>query len=109
MRIFTKIPLEVENTIWEYSGLFKLRNGILIPQTKIPINIIEHFKCLTIKVHFTRTKIIMCALMTKVINKNIHVFKVIIYPYKIAYVYSNTQTNDIDKNYFKNYETYEVY
>jgi hypothetical protein len=92
MRIFTEIPVEVENTIWEYYCLFKLRNGILIPQIKIPIKIIEHFKNTQIKVHFTQSKLIMCIGMTKTINKNVH--SIMLEVNRVLYLKKNT----IEKN-----------
>lgn len=100
MRIFTKIPIEIENNIWEYTGLFKMRCGLLIKQLIIPIKIKEHFKTTKIIVHVTQTKIILCVGITKIINNNIHVFKVIIHPHKIIYVYSILK-------YFNNYKAYE--
>ena len=38
MKLFQNLPIELENIIWIYTGLFKLRNGILVRQTKhLPI------------------------------------------------------------------------
>jgi hypothetical protein len=36
MKIFKNISVDIENLIWEYTGLFKLRNGILISQISKP-------------------------------------------------------------------------
>ena len=38
MNLFSTLPAELENIIWEYIGLFKLRNGNLVRQIKhLPI------------------------------------------------------------------------
>ena len=60
MRIFLNIPVELENIIWIYTGLFKLRNGILISQIKnTPLKIVEHFNNLNYKMdHHTLTNVI---------------------------------------------------
>ena len=34
MELFSHLPIELENIIWEYTGLFKLRNGRLVRQIK---------------------------------------------------------------------------
>ena len=109
MKIFEKIPVDVENLIWEYTGLFKLRNGILISQIIKPPKIIEYFKHKKININITQTNIIVCAPICKKIKDILHVFKVIIYPNKIVYIYlTSSLSTEGSHNYLKNYETYET-
>jgi len=45
MRLFLNIPIVLENIIWEYTGLYKLRNWVLIRQIKhYPPTIVQHLK-----------------------------------------------------------------
>jgi hypothetical protein len=100
MRIFLNIPVELENIIWIYTGLFKLRNGILISQIKnTPLKIVERFNNLNYNMNHTLTNVIYLFYFKHIKNKNTdesYMFQIIIYPNKIMYLLSVSNSNKFD-------------
>jgi hypothetical protein len=107
MRIFLNIPIELEHIIWIYTGLFKLRNGILIFQIKNRSskivdhlnNLIDNYNKLKYYIKPTLTNVIyLCHI--KIIKDKDKSYKLekIIYPNKIMYLLSVSNCKNFDSS-----------
>jgi hypothetical protein len=115
MKLFQNIPIEIENIIWIYTGLYKLRNGKLMRQIKhyppIIVNLIQQHSGSISGYNFFKYKSnanrIMISLNKYIMNNDIHLFITKdIHPNKIIYssgISEKNINNKLVKFYFPEY------